>query len=317
MANPVTVNQGMNNRWTAPAETNMPSETHHTQVVQQHDGPLLDGEAELSFELRQPFYMQEYHWHQQIEVNILYQGTLTYTFNHTDVRIESGQMAVFWAVTPHRVKQSSDNALMGIVNIPLNMFLSWPLPQEFVQQVMNGGIISVCHTDVVSLAENQRWMHTYREQHEIRNQIVQEEVFFMLRRLCSYDYHAEMFNMMRETSSRHANYTGYKNVQLMLDYMAKNHSRNIQVEDIASHVRLHPKYAMTLFKNMLSVSLKQYLIIMRINHAKVLLGNTRHPIKNIATHSGFKHPSSFFAAFKNHTGMTPQAFREQSQQQSR
>ncbi|QMV16571.1 transcriptional regulator MelR [Vibrio spartinae] len=286
------------------------------QASPEHHGPLLDGEAELSFELRQPFYMEAYHWHQQIEVNILYQGTLTYTFNHTDVLIESGQMAMFWAVTPHRVKQTSDHALMGIINIPLNMLLSWPLPQEFVQQIMNGGAISARHTEIVSFAENQRWIAAYREGHEVRNQIVQEEIFLMLRRLCSYNYHVEMFNFMRETPLRHANYTGYKNVQFMLDYIANNHNRDIKVEDIASHVKLHPKYAMSLFKNMLSVSIKQYLIIMRINHAKVLLGNTRHPIKNIATHSGFKHPSSFFAAFRNHTGMTPQAFREQSQQQT-
>lgn len=291
-------------------------DNHNTPAEPDHHGPLLDGEAELSFELRQPFYMKEYHWHQQIEVNIVYQGALAYTFNHTNVLIENGQMAVFWAVTPHRVKQTSDNALMGIINIPLNMFLSWPLPQEFVQQVMNGGVISACHTDVVSFAENQRWMGAYREGHAVRNQIVQEEIFLMLRRLCSYDYHVEMFNFMRETPFRHTNYTGYKNVQLMLDYIANNHNKDIKVEDIASHVKLHPKYAMSLFKNMLSVSIKQYLIIMRINHAKVLLGNTRHPIKNIATHSGFKHPSSFFAAFRNHTGMTPQAFREQSQQQT-
>ncbi|KHT63271.1 hypothetical protein RJ45_12760 [Photobacterium gaetbulicola] len=88
---------------------------------------------------------------------------------------------------------------------------------------------------------------------------------------------------------------------------------NIKVDDIAAHVRLHPKYAMSLFKNMLNVSIKQYLIIMRINHAKVLLSNTRNPIKNISTDSGFKHASSFFATFKNHTGVTPQEFRDQIQ----
>ncbi|WNJ97521.1 transcriptional regulator MelR [Vibrio ruber] len=290
-----------------------PQDNHNAPA--DHDGPLLEGEATLSFELRRPFYMPEYHWHQQIEVNILYQGTLTYTFNHTDVLIESGQLALFWAVTPHRVRKTSDDALMGIINIPLNMFLSWPLPQEFVQQIMNGGVISATHADVISFAENQRWMATYREGHQIRNQIVQEEIFLMLRRLCSYDYDVEMFNFMRDTALHHTHYTGYKNVQLILDYIANHHNQDIKVEDIAAHVKLHPKYAMSLFKNMLSVSIRQYLIIMRINHAKVLLSNTRHPIKNIAIHSGFKYPSSFFAAFKSHTGMTPQAFRAQSQQQ--
>ncbi|MDW6004483.1 transcriptional regulator MelR [Vibrio mangrovi] len=290
------------------------SENINYLTENEHNGPLLDGESELSFELRQPFHMKEYHWHQQIEVNVLYKGTLEYSFNNASVCIEGGQLALFWAVTPHRVNKTSEDAVMGIINIPLNVFLSWPLPQEFVQQVMNGGVISTHNTGIISHAENHRWMASYHENHEIRNHIVQEEVFLMLRRLCSYDYQVEMFSFLRDITLRHANDTGYKNVQLMLDYIANNHNKDIKVEDIAAYVRLHPKYAMSLFKNMLSVSIKQYLIIMRINHAKVLLSNTRNPIKNIATNSGFRYPSSFFAAFKNHTGITPQEFREQSQQ---
>ena len=221
-------------------------------------------------------------------------------------------MALFWAVTPHRVSKVSDDALMGIINIPLNVFLSLALPNEFIQQVMNGGVISASIHGVVSFAESNRWLYCYHEDNETRNAIVQEEVFLMLRRLCSYDYQVEMFSFLRDVTLRHANHTGYKNVQLMLDYIANNHNKDIKVEDVAAHVKLHPKYAMNLFKNMLNVSIKQYLIIMRVNHAKVLLGNTRNPIKSIAGFSGFKHPSSFFAAFKTHTGVTPQEYREQS-----
>lgn len=277
-----------------------------------HNGPLLDGETELSFELRQPFCMAEYHWHQQIEVNVLFKGSVEYTFNNANVGIKAGEMVLFWAVTPHKVNRVSDDALMGIINIPLNVFLGWALPQELVQQIMHGGVIETSTEGIVSFAENNRWLTCYHENDEIRNGIVQEEVFLMLRRLCAYDYKVEMFSFLRDVTLRHANHTGYKNVQLMLDYIANNHNKDIKVEDIAAHVKLHPKYAMGLFKNMLSVSIKQYLIIMRINHAKVLLSNTRNPIKNIATNSGFKHPSSFFAAFKTHTGVTPQEFRDQS-----
>lgn len=277
-----------------------------------HRVPLLDGESELSFELRHPMYMAEYHWHQQIEVNVVYKGALEYAFNNSNIRIESGQMALFWAVTPHRVSKVSDDALMGIINIPLNVFLSLAIPSEFVQQVMNGGVITSGIHGVVSFAESNRWLYCYQEDDETRNAIVQEEVFLMLRRLCSYEYQVEMFSFLRDATLRHANHSGYKNVQLMLDYIANNHNKDIKVEDIAARVKLHPKYAMNLFKNMLNVSIKQYLIIMRVNHAKVLLGNTRNPIKSIATSSGFKHPSSFFAAFKMHTGVTPQEYRDQS-----
>lgn len=269
-------------------------------------------DKELCFELRQPHLMAGYHWHQQIEVNVLYKGSLEYAFNNANVRIESGQMVLFWAVTPHRVSQVSEDALMGIINIPLSAFLSRALSSEFIQQLMNGGVVSRSIEGVVSFAESNRWLSSFQENDETRMAIVQEEVFLMLRRLCSYGYDVEMFSFLRDAALRHANQTGYKNVQLMLDYIANKHNQEIKVEDIAAHVKLHPKYAMNLFKKMLNVSIKQYLIVMRVNHAKVLLGNTRNPIKSIASHSGFKHPSSFFTAFKMHTGITPQEFRDLS-----
>ncbi|MDV5169106.1 helix-turn-helix domain-containing protein [Photobacterium rosenbergii] len=296
---------------------------HHLEVFQSenviylvndmHSAPLLDVDTELSFEQRQPFYMADYHWHQQVEINVLHKGTLEYGINNASVKVSAGEMVVFWAVTPHRVSKVSDDALVGIINIPLSAFLGWVLPQEFVQQVMHGGVIT-SHTDgIISLAESNRWLNCYHGENSVRNGIVSDEVCLMLRRLCSFDYKVEMFSFLRNGSSRHPNDTGYKNVQLMLDYIAKNHNKDIKVDDIAAHVKLHPKYAMGLFKNMLNVSIKQYLIIMRINHAKVLLSNTRNPIKNIANDSGFKHPGSFFAAFKSHTGLTPQQFRSETQ----
>ncbi len=290
------------------------SENFNYIVNNSHNGPLLDGETELSFELRRPFCMSDYHWHQQVEVNVIYTGSVEYTFNNSIIQIEAGQIALFWAVTPHKVSKVSEDALMGIINIPLSVMLGWALPTEFVQQIMHGGVISSNIENVVSLSESNRWLNWYHENDETRNSIVQEEVFLMLRRLCSCEYQVEMFSFLRDVKLRHANQTGYKNVQLMLDFIANNHNKDIKVEDIAAYVKLHPKYAMNLFKNMLSVSIKQYLIIMRINHAKVLLSNTRNPIKNIASNSGFKYQGSFFAAFKNHTGTTPQEFREQSQQ---
>ncbi|HHY0494893.1 TPA: transcriptional regulator MelR [Vibrio parahaemolyticus] len=288
------------------------SENVNYLVNDLRSAPLLDVDTELSFEQRKPFCMADYHWHQQVEINVLHEGTLEYAINNANVQISSGEMAVFWAVTPHRVSMVSDDAILGIINIPLSAFLGWVLPQEFVQQVMHGGVITSQTDGVISLSESNRWLNCYHSENSVRNGIVSDEVCLMLRRLCSFDYNVEMFSFLRTGSTRHPSDTSYKNVQLMLDYIAKNHNKDIKVDDIAAHVKLHPKYAMGLFKNMLSVSIKQYLIIMRINHAKVLLSNTRKPIKNIANDSGFKHPGSFFSAFKNHVGITPQKFRDQT-----
>jgi AraC-like DNA-binding protein len=100
----------------------------------------------------------------------------------------------------------------------------------------------------------------------------------------------------------------------MLEFIAKNYDTPIKAADIASHVSLHPNYAMGQFKKVMRTSIKQYVNSMRINHARALLSDTNRSILDIALTVGFSANSRFYDSFQKVVGTTPQAYRDEIRQ---
>ena len=63
------------------------------------------------------------------------------------------------------------------------------------------------------------------------------------------------------------------------------------------------------FKQILGVSPKDYILRVRIRHARRLLETTRRTVTDIAVESGFYDHSHFSHAFRRHTGTSPAAYR--------
>lgn len=64
------------------------------------------------------------------------------------------------------------------------------------------------------------------------------------------------------------------------------------------------------FKKLTNLAPNQYYIQLRVNRAKELLRTTDLPTKIIASMLGFNTPQYLWKAFKKHTGLSPQEFRE-------
>lgn len=94
-----------------------------------------------------------------------------------------------------------------------------------------------------------------------------------------------------------------------LDYISKNYSHQISVDDIASYLGLHRSYLYTLFKNNLQQSPQEYLINFRINKACELMDKTDLTIGNIARSVGYKDPLAFSKIFKKKKEIAPSEYR--------
>ena len=92
-------------------------------------------------------------------------------------------------------------------------------------------------------------------------------------------------------------------------YISEHFNGPLTLEDVASHVHLHPSYFSTLFKTCIGSSFKEYLNMVRIEESKRLLANTDFSIIDIALAVGFEDQSYFSKVFKKYTGLTPKQFR--------
>lgn len=104
-------------------------------------------------------------------------------------------------------------------------------------------------------------------------------------------------------------------VEDMLRFIADNFGANTTVADVAAHVNLSPSYAMTLFRKVTGISIKEHIMRTRMAHAQMLLSNSKEKILSIALDSGFGSLSAFYAAFQARMGETPAAFRRRSKDQ--
>lgn len=261
-------------------------------------------------ELRAPMVMSEYHWHEHIEINIVHEGELTYELSGHSITFAKDSVIAFWATVPHRVSAVSSDALMTIISIPVDITFNWRLHNSFGARLLNGDIAKLHQQEVVHIAECRRWYKQYINNDPILQGIAREEIGLFLRRLSLnaeliVSEHIEVGRPERNISSNTA-----KHVHQMICYISSHFQEPITVEDVALAVRLNPKYAMSIFQNMLDMTIKNYITKMRIHRAKILLSQSQLSVSEIGLESGFRSTSAFYAAFQSKVDMKPLEYRK-------
>ncbi len=95
----------------------------------------------------------------------------------------------------------------------------------------------------------------------------------------------------------------------VLDYMENNYADSIHMKKAADMCFMSYNYFSKVFKKFIGKSFNEYLIDIRLRHAKKLLISSQMPITKIASDTGFGTTSYFIEAFKKRIGTTPMHFR--------
>jgi two-component system response regulator YesN len=95
-----------------------------------------------------------------------------------------------------------------------------------------------------------------------------------------------------------------------VDYIKRNFTTRITLEEVAKHVFLNPSYFSKIFKNEMKCTFVSYVNQLRINASKNLLLDTSISLTDVSSLAGFEDQSYFTKVFKNTTGATPGKFRE-------
>ena len=92
-----------------------------------------------------------------------------------------------------------------------------------------------------------------------------------------------------------------------LSYAVAN---KINIEDVAREIRVSHACLTKIFKQEVGITPHQFLLLKRINKAKLLLADTSVDIVNIADECGFSHQSHFTRNFTKEVGVSPLRFRQ-------
>jgi two-component system response regulator YesN len=102
-------------------------------------------------------------------------------------------------------------------------------------------------------------------------------------------------------------------VRQAINYLEANYHQNVTLPGVARHVGLSPSRIEHLFKQYTSRTLSDYLMRLRVEHAKRLLLTTSLSAPEICRQIGYRQQPYFSRIFKRITGLTPTAFRKYSQ----
>jgi len=94
-------------------------------------------------------------------------------------------------------------------------------------------------------------------------------------------------------------------VNQVLKFVAEHYSEELDLPGMAELVNLHPVYLGKLFKKYMGCSFKQYLNMIRINHAEMLLSTGGFSVTQAAERCGFRDIAYFSNVFKAVKGYPP------------
>jgi two-component system response regulator YesN len=100
-----------------------------------------------------------------------------------------------------------------------------------------------------------------------------------------------------------------KLVEAMLDYVDRHSSRPINLDELASAMRMNASYLSALFSQTTGVPFHEYLQELRLSKARELLRDPRNRVGEVARATGYASPDAFRHAFKAHEGLSPAAWR--------
>ena len=101
----------------------------------------------------------------------------------------------------------------------------------------------------------------------------------------------------------------YDPIRKAVVYLNEHYSENVTVERLAKIAHYSPAQFRRLFRELTQMSPSDYIVNVRINAAKTLLGTTDRRVSDIAAEVGFFDHAHFIRTFKRIVGTTPAKYR--------
>ncbi len=123
-------------------------------------------------------------------------------------------------------------------------------------------------------------------------------------------YRNFLIELERDLSQTDNHTTIPENIQKVKDLLDTKYYTNIHLKDLSYECNLAPNYLTSEFKKYYGLSIINYLIQVRVFHAKILLGDPKLNIGDVAREVGYEDLQHFSKLFKKHIGLSPSEFRK-------
>ena len=243
-------------------------------------------------ELRQGNINTPYHWHKEIELVYVMDGSLKIKVNTRDRELHADDFILMNTAENHSL--SSENATCLIVDI------SYEFAERFDGSLYSSVFKVVGGSGAEEELHNLLWQlsRTLNEPElpGLRQYAILMELLHVLFVQCKHENPTAAVNE-EQVRSRH--------VKLAKEYLQQHFREEITEIEVAKMLGLNPIYLSTLFRESTGIQFREYLLHIRLEHAMDALLNKRMSIEDAAKAGGFPSKRTFIAKCKRAYNITP------------
>jgi hypothetical protein len=114
--------------------------------------------------------------HNEVELNYLASGTLTYLLGGTRITVEAGRLTWFWAAIPHQILRWKTTKPYYVATLPLAWFLSCGFPKHFAHPILDGKIVCDPESPAQDKARFRQWVTDLHSGNVITERVAQLEI---------------------------------------------------------------------------------------------------------------------------------------------
>ena len=141
----------------------------------------------------------------------------------------------------------------------------------------------------------------FRKHHDMCFDRLAELTADLLRLMCSDSVNNNGFNLIKERADA---------ITASIKYMIEKHAEKVTIAELCNVAAMSRTMYTENFRAVAGVSPMQFLLSVRLNHARALLMTAEKTLEEIASECGFYDRSQLTKLFTKHFGISPKKFRE-------
>lgn len=253
------------------------------------------------------------HWHEEIEVIIVLDGSCNYRVDLESFTITKGDILM---ISPQKLHSLSiipnEQMIWASFVFNINMLKSYTTDGtllKYIAPILNHNhelpiLIKddiSCYDKLFKVIED--IIYCYYE----KNIAYELELKSLIFHFFSLLYKNNLIEKQKNKNSLTVNTTD--KIKLVLNYINEHYSEDISINTLSNICEYSEYHFMRFFKKHIGLTCIQYINNFRLEKASILLTSTNSPIMDISLEVGFDNLSYFNKLFKRKYNLTPKEFR--------
>lgn len=255
------------------------------------------------------------HCHTHLQISVCLSGSGEYTIGKNKYLIREGDVMLLNRLVNHRCLPDNKQGALFIFFEFTEDFIAPQGSSEFQYQYLQPFRYDplrvkpfIGHDEPVA-AEIRKYVEELKTVYDSQKPGYEHEMDALMKLVMAklLSYYLERYP--DEFLSKHSSSVGMNEA---LNYLNNHYTENIRIEDIAKLLNVSESRFRHIFKELMHISVKSYITLLRIAEAQKLLASTDMTIDNIVFHCGFGNITHFYKMFKEHARVTPSEYRNLS-----